>query len=255
MVPATTFAMTSSDSQPDPAASATDWGLLRSASSGGPEAKDSLAAVAQRYWGPIFAAIRAVGRPPDEAADLTQGFIADVLLGRPLLARATPDRGRFRSFLRQAVLNYVRDRHRQARSLKRHPTEGMAQGDFPSFDIADPREHAAGQVFDAHWTAQIVRVAIERTRLRTRSEGRELAWSVFERRTLRPCLFGDPVVSYADLVSQLGLDSIGQAVHAAIVGRRLFVEELTAEVRATLGPGESLTDELKALLAATEASR
>lgn len=238
-------------------ASATDWTLLRSASGAGPDARASLEAVAQRYWGAVFAFVRATGQSPEDAADLAQGFMADVMIGRSLLASADAKRGRFRSLLRQAVVNYVRDRVRHDRSRKRAPTSGtITSKDAHTLDgLPAARAARAERVFDAHWAAQAVRVAGERAEARCRREGRELAWIAFERRTLRPQLFGAAPIPYADLVRTLELESIGQAAHLAIVGRRVFVEELLEEVRMTLGPDDNVADELLELLAAVEHPR
>jgi RNA polymerase sigma-70 factor (ECF subfamily) len=240
-----------------PEASATDWGLLRSAAAEGPDQRSSLDAVARRYWGAIFAFARTTGASAEDAADLAQGFIADVLLGRSLLASADARRGRFRSFLRQSVLNYIRDRVRHDRSRKRSPADGPPESrDGRGLDeIPAPRQRDAEQAFDAHWAAQIVRIAAERAERRLRQEGRTKAWTAFERRTLRPQLFGDPAVPYSELVTLLELESIGQAAHQVITGRRVFVEELLAEIRATLGPNEDVAEEIKHLLAAVEGLR
>jgi DNA-directed RNA polymerase specialized sigma24 family protein len=241
----------------DASASATDWSLLRAASGQGPEAQASLEQVAKRYWGAVFAFVRATGQSPERAADLAQGFFADVLIGRALLASADARRGRFRSLLRQAVVNYVRDRIRHEKSTKRTPKSGVIRArDGAALDgLPAGRAAEAEHVFDAHWAAQVVRVAGERAETRCRRDGRELAWRAFELRTLRPQLFGNAPVPYADLVTTLALESIGQAAHLAIVGRRVFVEELLAEVRATLGPEDNVADELRELIAAVERPR
>lgn len=237
-------------------ASATNWSLLQSAVAGGPDAQASLEAVMRRYWTPIYSFVRAAGAKPEDAVDLTQGFIADVLLGRTLLATADARRGRFRTLLRKAVTHYVRDWARAAATKKRRPAAGAP---IPLGDAVDGLAGLEGsdavRVFDAQFAAQTVRTAVERTARRLHAEGRGTAWAIFERRTLRPHLFGEPPMPYDRIIRAYGLDSIGQAAHAAIVGRRVFLDELTTLVRETLGPGESLAEELTALRAALEAQR
>jgi DNA-directed RNA polymerase specialized sigma24 family protein len=244
-------------SRPSPSSSATDWSLLRAASGDGPEARVSREAVAHRYWGAVFAFVRATGQSPEAAADLTQGFFADVLIGRSLLASADATRGRFRSLLRKSVVNYVRDHVRHEKSTKRSPKDGVVSSrDAVQLDgIGALRTAAAERVFDAHWAAQVVRVAGERAEARCRREGRESAWTAFELRTLRPQLFGDAPVPYSDLARKLDIKSIGQAAHLAVVGRRVFVEELLEEVRATLGPEENVADELRESTGSGESRR
>lgn len=237
-------------------ASATNWPLLQSAAAGGPDGQASLEAVMRRYWTPIYSFVRAAGAKPEDAMDLTQGFIADVLLGRTLLASADARRGRFRTLLRKAVTHYVRDRARAAATKKRRPTAGdpLPMGDSVA-SLAGLEKRDAVRVFDAQFAAQTVRAAAERTARRLHAEGRATAWTVFERRTLRPQLFGEQPMPYDRILREYGLDSIGQAAHAAIVGRRVFLDELTKLVAETLGPGESLAEELTALRAALESPR
>ena len=67
----------------------------------------------RRYWSAIFAYIRRSGRDVHEAADLTQGFVCDILISRRLCDSADPNRGRFRTLLLRAIQNYLRERHRR----------------------------------------------------------------------------------------------------------------------------------------------
>jgi hypothetical protein len=170
------------------------------------------------------------------------------------MASADRERGRFRALLRQSVVNYVRDRVRHERSRKRQPTSGTPQsGSSSQLDsLVGSDFRSAEREFDAHWAAQIIRTAAERAAKRARLEGRDLAWTVFEKRTLRPRLLGERATEYAELVDRLELTSIGQAAHLAIVGRRIFVDELLSELRATIAEGESVDDEIRLLLEALE---
>lgn len=78
-----------------------------------PEAREALATLCGAYWYPVYAYVRRQGHPPERAQDLTQDFFAYVL-ERELIAKADPDRGRFRSFLRGVCANFLaNDRERQ----------------------------------------------------------------------------------------------------------------------------------------------
>ena len=59
-------------------ASHTNWDLIRDAVSGSESASTSLEVVVRRSWTSIYALIRASGRNPTDAADLTQGFVTDI---------------------------------------------------------------------------------------------------------------------------------------------------------------------------------
>ena len=65
------------------------------------------------YWSPVYAYLRRSGVDPHDAADLTQGFLSEVVLDRGFVERADPERGRFRSFLLSALSKFVIDEHRR----------------------------------------------------------------------------------------------------------------------------------------------
>ena len=67
------------------------------------------------YWSPVYAYLRRRGHDPHDAADLTQGFLSEVVLDRGFVERADPARGRFRSFLLSALRKFVIDEHRRVR--------------------------------------------------------------------------------------------------------------------------------------------
>ena len=97
---------------------------------------------AVRYWGAIYAYIRQSGRRDDEARELTQGFIADVLLGRNLLSKLDEGRGQFRTLLLSSVRNYLADVYRFDHAARRHPGRGRLRADDGSADGMADREPA-----------------------------------------------------------------------------------------------------------------
>ena len=62
------------------------------------EAREALTQLCESYWYPLYAYVRRRGYPAEDAQDLTQAFIAQLLEKRALQV-ADPQRGRFRSFL------------------------------------------------------------------------------------------------------------------------------------------------------------
>ena len=63
----------------------TQWSQVLAARDGSDsQARAALESLCQTYWQPLYAYIRAQGSPPEEAADLTQGFFLDLLCYIPL---------------------------------------------------------------------------------------------------------------------------------------------------------------------------
>lgn len=70
------------------------------------------------YWYPLYAYVRRWGHSPEEAQDLTQEFFAR-MLAKDYLARADPQKGKFRSFLLAGLKNLLCDELDKAGRVKR----------------------------------------------------------------------------------------------------------------------------------------
>lgn len=86
----------------------TPWTLVLR---GDAESLERLLAV---YWKPIYFFVRRKGHDVETAKDLTQDFWA-TMLDRASLAKADPNRGRFRTFLLVALGNFLIDQSRRAK--------------------------------------------------------------------------------------------------------------------------------------------
>jgi hypothetical protein len=85
----------------------THWSrVVAAGDAGGPKARESLAALCNAYWYPLYAYIRRRGYSSEQSQDLTQDFFTRIL-EKGLFAEADPGRGRFRSFLRTVCSHYL----------------------------------------------------------------------------------------------------------------------------------------------------
>jgi RNA polymerase sigma-70 factor (ECF subfamily) len=99
----------------------THWSLVvRAASPASTEARTALDELCSVCWYPFYAFIRRKGNDPDRALDLTQDFFIH-LFDKDVLASAREGVGRFRSFLRVVIRNYLIDawRNKPPRSSAR----------------------------------------------------------------------------------------------------------------------------------------
>ena len=69
-------------------------------------------------WDLLGTSVRHQGSSPDEAADLTQAYFAE-LLEKEFLSAVDPARGRFRSFLLASMKNFLSHERERDRALKR----------------------------------------------------------------------------------------------------------------------------------------
>jgi RNA polymerase sigma-70 factor (ECF subfamily) len=97
----------------------TQWSLvLRAARPDDATARAALETLCRQYWWPLYAFARRRGAAVPEAQDLTQEFFVR-LLEKNSLAAASPERGRFRSFLLTSLKNFLANEWNRANAQKR----------------------------------------------------------------------------------------------------------------------------------------
>jgi RNA polymerase sigma factor (sigma-70 family) len=238
----------------DAGSSHTNWSLIHAAAKGDPvTASEAIERLVRRYWPAVYAFIRQSGRNVNDAADLTQSFVCDVVLHRNLFQKADQSRGKFRTFLLRALENYLRDNHRHETRLKRSGDSAplrLTNEDLAAAESA--RDLTPEQAFARQWNTTMIRRALERVRAGCVASGLDAHWRVFEARVVKPMLFGDEKVSYAKLVERLELDDSGQAANMMVTVKRRFVRALVEEIGCTVGDPMQIEDELRELLRQVE---
>jgi len=102
----------------------TQWNLVRAANDGG-----ALEALIRIYWKPLYFFVRHHGHDGESAKDVVQAFLMD-LMERGAIPKADPARGRFRTFLRASMMNFLRDWSKTAARQKRRPGRRLLSLDF-----------------------------------------------------------------------------------------------------------------------------
>jgi DNA-directed RNA polymerase specialized sigma24 family protein len=119
----------------------------------------------QIYWYPLYAFIRRRGYNEDDAKDLTQGFFL-FILDRKALQRATPAKGKFRSFLLGSLKNYLSNVYQHENAIKRGGKIDFVSVDFSDGEDRYSREPAdlltPEKIFDANWAVTLLAQAMER---------------------------------------------------------------------------------------------
>ena len=231
--------------------SRTDWSAIRAAvSDDRDESEEAWSVLARRYWPAIYAFVRRSGHDVHSAADVTQGFICDVMMGRSLLERADPDRGRFRTLLRTALRHYLTERHRHDTRLRRAPSAGS----IVPLDEARAEAQLHGgdetpdEAFDRNWTGMLIRQALAKMQDLCLRTDEAVMWEIFAARIGRPLLQEGAPIAYAVLVQQFGLRDVAQAANIALNARRRFIRLLRGTVRVTVSGDEEVDRELAELL-------
>jgi RNA polymerase sigma factor (sigma-70 family) len=223
---------------PEPLFVTTHWSVVQAAGHGDTShAYDALTNLCKTYWYPLYAYARRTGSSPHDAQDLTQEFFAR-LLEANWVARADPERGRFRSFLLSSMKHFMANEWNRARAQKR----GGGQSVFSLNDDSaeqryglEPAEQATPEsLFERGWALTLLDGVLARLEAEYRREGKQ-AWL----ETLRPALTADrDALNYAGMAAELGMTetAVRVAVHRL---RQRYRQLLRAEVASTVAsPGE-----------------
>jgi DNA-directed RNA polymerase specialized sigma24 family protein len=224
----------------------TRWSrVIMAGDSDHPEAHAALSSLCDDYWRPLYYFARRKGHSPEDAQDLTQGFIMG-LVETDGIATADQERGRFRSFLIGAFCNYLANERRAQSAQKRGGSHVVLPLD--EYLEAGFQRHASHAltpelIYDRSWAFAI----LERVMGRLAEEyAKANRTPVFE--AIRPHLsgaLGRP--GYATLCQSLGMSE--NAVTLAMRRmRRRYGEFLREEIAATVASPEEVEDELRHLM-------
>ena len=191
--------------------STTRWSVVLSCADSGIEsaaARDALSELCRTYWRPIFAYICRRGYSTQDAEDLTQDFFTGLLQG-PLLQRANPERGRFRSLLLKALQDFLGHATEKLDARKRGGgikfvswDDWMAEAPSQlSISAQALNSWSPEQLFDLRWAATVVEQSLRRLREECQTRKR---LRLFE--TLNPYLTAERAdVSYQNLAATLSI--------------------------------------------------
>jgi len=225
----------------------TQWSLVLAAGdSGNPTSRDALAALCEAYWYPVYAHLRHSGHDADAARDLTQSFFLN-LVEKEILKVASPDRGRFRAFLKTALRNYEAHEREREQALKRGGGQKVL-----SFDLDQAEAHyrlepadtrTPDDLFEQRWARALMTRALEELRRAMEGSKDEDRYKLLE-----PFLTGGSVQDrYGDVAERLQISPV--AVRMAVRRlRKLYGSHLRSEIARTVSETTEIDDELRYLL-------
>jgi RNA polymerase sigma factor (sigma-70 family) len=117
----------------------TSWTLVRQSCR-----EKALCRLVSIYWKPLYFFVRRKGFDNEEAKDIVQGFLL-TLLDRKALMKADPARGRFRTFLVGAIMNYIQNQERDQKRIKRGGGKKAFSLDLPCDEGAYSLQVASGE--------------------------------------------------------------------------------------------------------------
>ena len=205
-----------------------------------------------RYWRPVYCYLRRKGHDNESAKDLTQGFFAEIVLGRDLAGRADRSRGRFRTFLLTALDRYLVDEHRRQQAAKRAPASDlppMPLEDLPDLPT-DSRQAQPDEVFNYAWATALLDEVLAGVETDCRRNGQAPHWEVFKARVLAPILGNVPPSPLAEVCTRLGIADTAAASNMIVTVKRKFRSVLLETLREHVDSPAEAEEELCELMEA-----
>jgi DNA-directed RNA polymerase specialized sigma24 family protein len=227
----------------------TRWSrIIRAGDPADPVAQAALEDLCRDYWFPLYAFVRRHGVSHDEAEDIVQGFLAD-LLERGDLLNLDQSKGRFRAFLRAACEHYLANRRDHDRAAKRGggiTVVSINRLDAENrYDREPAHELTAERLFAKQWALTVLGHVLGRLEAESIAAGKALLFA-----RLRPVLQGDNLApSYAMIGAELGMSDGAVRVGAHRLRAR-YRELLREEVGRTTDDPTAIDSEIGDLLAA-----
>lgn len=209
-----------------------------------PDTRAAMETLCQTYWYPLYVYVRRQSKSAEEARDMTQSFFVS-LLDRRSIDQATPDRGRFRSFLLTACRRFLQNEFRSQAAVKRGGDETVLSLDF---DVAETRyqrsaaeTETAELLFERQWAVSLLDSVLKQLRDEYRERGRE---NLFD--SLKFVLTGGQKTSYQSVAEQLSMSEDAIKVVSSRLKIR-YREILRAEIASTVESEDAVQDEIQRL--------
>jgi RNA polymerase sigma factor (sigma-70 family) len=216
--------------------------ILEARDPASPERRDRLERLTALYWRPVYGHLCAQWNlAPDDAADLTQEFFLR-FLEEGFLRGASPERGRFRTFLKMKLRDLVIDDLRRRSALKRGGAERFVA--IGSEGAPEPRWKGLqpDEAFDREWASCLMAEAIRALEKSLKEEGGQTVFGAF-----RHCVLLKPPKSYRDCAASLGLKE-SDVRNYVFRGRTLLRETVRRLVRESVERESDVEEELAYLL-------
>ena len=225
----------------------THWSLIEDVKEHQDKDRALIGLLLKRYWKPVYCYLHRKGYNNEQAKDLTQGFLHEVVLNRHLVERADSSKGRFRSFLLHALNQYLIDERRKETARKHIPRDKLVPLDIADLSALPQMVYKldAEQSFNYVWKADLLGRALAEVKDRYTKRGMETHWYVFQDRLLGPTLEGRDRPSLRQICQQYDIDNEATVSNMLNTVKKLVRSVLKNHVRQTVVSGEAVDEELK----------
>jgi RNA polymerase sigma factor (sigma-70 family) len=146
------------------------------------ERDEALNRLSSLYWRPVYRFIRTAGGATiEDAKDLTQEFFSYLMEGN-VLSKYDGQKGRFRSFLKGVLRNFLSESHRNATRLKRGGGKIAVSLDVEAIERsgAQSQKESPETQFDRQWSMEVFSESLAALKADLLSEGKGDCLKVYE---------------------------------------------------------------------------
>jgi len=183
----------------------------------------------------------------DAAQDLLQSFVVERILEKELLAQANPTRGRFRTFLLNALDNFVVSQRRKEQAQKRSPGADVLSVDELSPADEPQSNDPPSDRTEVFWAQEVIAAALVSMRSECETSNHLDVWGVFEGRLLSAVLEDSPETGYEELIQRFGFKSPSHAFNALNTAKRMFKRHLQSVIAEYAHGDKEVEEELREL--------
>ncbi len=235
------------DGSENPRFATTQWSLIAAVGTqDATTARAAMEVLCQRYWLPLYLWLRRSGDSHEDAQDLVQAFLTEVIELRRI-HHADPQRGRFRTFLLASLKNFRANFTRQQSSQKRGGATMTFSLDFDSAAVHwthEPyHEQTPDVLFDRKWALRLIELSVDKLETLSHERGRGDLFKM-----VKPFLTGiGDDATYQTIAQQIGMTTgaVKVSVHRWREQLRATIRE---EIRQTVLTEEEIDRELDYLL-------
>lgn len=204
------------------------------------EVKEALEDICRRYWQPAHKFLRSIGCSREDAEDIAQTFFAKWAKPESLEALG-PEKGRLRSYLKQALRRHFISHWREKTALRR----GGDKVDASLDQVAEPSidDEAADLQYDIAWAETVLGTVLAGMSQAYEARGKGELFEILS----GALPGGGGLKPYAEICVSAGVKENQLKVEIHRLKRR-FTKALREEISSTLANDEDLEDELRHLV-------
>jgi RNA polymerase sigma-70 factor (ECF subfamily) len=200
------------------------------------------------YWRPVYKFVRTAGHASiEDAKDLTQDFFRYLLEG-DVLSKYRLEKGRFRSFLKGVLRNFLSEARRDRTAQKRGGGKVVLSLEVADLEtdafLAERERLSPEEIFDRQWGTEVLLRSIADLRQALTQEGKTDCLKIYESYELAPS--GQARPTYGELSRTFGLTEHQVKNHLDVARARL--ERLVRDrLSRGVGSAQELADEMNDL--------